>query len=117
MGDFSLIKDFESWVYEESRRMRELLARELRPGDVVISHHLPSHRVVHPKYVGDPMNVIFVCDVEDLIVERRPRLWLHGHTHETLDVTLGDTRVVCNPFGYVGRELNPAFSERARLEW
>ncbi len=30
------------------------------------------------------------------------RLWVHGHTHEALDRTVGETRVVCNPRGYPG---------------
>jgi len=117
MRDFLHIPELESWVYDESRRMRELLQEELREGDVVVSHHLPSERCVAPRYAEHPMNVIFVCDVEALIIERRPRLWLHGHTHESLNTRVGDTRVVCNPFGYVTRELNPQFSERAFVEW
>jgi predicted phosphodiesterase len=116
MGDFSAIERFESWVYDENRRMTELLARELREGDVVITHHLPSHRCVAPRYVGNALNVFFLCDVEDLIEDRRPSLWFHGHTHEQVDVRVGETRVLCNPFGYVGYELNHRFDERLRVE-
>ena len=31
-------------------------------------------------------------------------LWTHGHMHDPLDYMIGDTRVVCNPRGYVGEE-------------
>lgn len=27
-------------------------------------------------------------------------LWVHGHTHSSFDYMAGETRVVCNPFGY-----------------
>jgi hypothetical protein len=33
-------------------------------------------------------------------LEKRPRLWVHGHTHTTCDYELGSTRVACNPYGY-----------------
>jgi hypothetical protein len=31
-----------------------------------------------------------------------PRYWLRGHVHKSLDYTIGDTRVICNPRGYPG---------------
>ena len=62
-----------------------------------------------PRYAGHPLNPFFVCDLERLILERRPRLWLHGHTHNSVRTKLGETSLFCNPFGYVGIELNPEF--------
>ncbi len=85
-------------------------------GDIVITHYLPSFRSVHPKFAAEPTNCFFVCDVEDLIVERQPALWLHGHTHESADYQIGKTRVVCNPFGYVGYGLNSAFKDELTIE-
>jgi len=32
------------------------------------------------------------------------KLWIHGHTHESFDYMVGDTRIVCNPRGYIGYE-------------
>jgi hypothetical protein len=42
----------------------------------------------------------------DDFIESRPqiRLWLHGHTHHNFNYWIGETRVVCNPRGYVGHE-------------
>jgi predicted phosphodiesterase len=116
MTDFSVIRDFESWVYEENARAVELFERELREGDIVVTHHLPSERSVAPRFVGNPLNPFFVCDVEPLIRERQPRFWLHGHTHCSLRYDIGKTSVVCNPFGYAGIELNPDFSENLLVE-
>ncbi|HMJ29831.1 MAG TPA: metallophosphoesterase [Xanthobacteraceae bacterium] len=48
-----------------------------------------------------------------------PRYWLHGHVHKSLDYTIGDTRVICNPRGYPGpggtRE-NPNFDPHLTIE-
>jgi hypothetical protein len=51
------------------------------------------------------MNGGFYSDLDDFIAYRpQIRLWMHGHTHEDFDYTIGTTRVVCNPRGYVGHE-------------
>jgi Icc-related predicted phosphoesterase len=116
IADFSTIPGFESWVYEQNERMLRLLREELRAGDVVVTHHLPSARCVDPRFTGSPINVFFVCDVESLILERRPALWMHGHTHSSVCHAIGETSVRCNPFGYVGLRLNPSFSAQMTLE-
>ena len=73
---------------------------------VVVGHHCPSFKSVHPKYANDKiMNGAFASDLDDFIAYRpQIRLWTHGHTHEPFDYTIGETRVVCNPRGYVGHE-------------
>jgi Icc-related predicted phosphoesterase len=116
MADFSEIRGLENWLYEENARMISLLEDELAPGDIVVTHHLPSYRSVAPRFSGSPLNAFFVCDVEALIQERHPLLWMHGHTHSSVDVTLGDTRILCNPFGYVGWELNQEFRDAMIVE-
>jgi len=52
MNDFSAIKDFESWVYEENARAVAFFEQQLRPGDIVVTHHLPSQRCVAPPVRG-----------------------------------------------------------------
>jgi predicted phosphodiesterase len=116
MSDFSEIQGFESWVYEENARMLRLLESDLREGDLVVTHHLPTHQSVAARYSGNPMNAFFVCDVEALIRERKPLLWMHGHTHASVDRVVGATRVLCNPFGYAQWELNSGFVERLIVE-
>lgn len=116
MNDFVQIDDFRAWVYAENQRAVELLERELRASDVVITHHLPSHASVAPKHRTHPLTPFFVCDVERLIRDRQPALWMHGHTHESLDYTLGNTRILCNPFGYARRELNRLFIDQCTVD-
>ena len=116
MNDFHLIPDFESWVYAENARAVAFLDQELRESDVVVTHHLPAQACVAPAYVGSPLNAFFVCDLEALLLARRPALWIHGHTHKSVDVTLGATRIVCNPFGYARVAENRAFREDACVD-
>ena len=66
--------------------------------DVVISHHLPSYQSVPAKFIGDEFNCYYVNPCEDLFP--RCKVWAHGHTHDRCDYKFGDTRIVCNPYGY-----------------
>src|SRR4029453_67654 len=78
---------------------------------VVITHHAPSRRSIHPRFADSLLNACFVSDVERLIDGSRARLWIHGHTHDSFDYVLNGTRVVCNPRGYAknGVNENPCF--------
>jgi hypothetical protein len=73
---------------------------------VVVGHHTPSQKSMHPRYAYDNlMNGGYHNSYEEYIMDH-PQivLWTHGHTHERYDYFIGDTRVVCNPRGYIGHE-------------
>lgn len=116
LTDFWAIEGFEPWVYEQNRKAVDYLKKELRPGDIVVTHHLPSPPCVAPQHRGSPLNPYFVCNMSDLILERQPSLWLFGHTHSSVDIQIGKTRLLCNPFGYADYEANPLFSNRLIIE-
>ena len=100
LNDFNLIGDIHDWVYQKNTEFRENGHKLIRPETVVLSHHLPSPMSTHPIYAGSDINRFFVSDETNLILEKKPRLWVHGHTHVSCDYGLGTTRVVCNPYGY-----------------
>ncbi len=99
-SDSKAIVGFSKWVGDENRLSVNFLRQEMREGDIVVTHYAPSWRSVHPKYAGQESNLLYVCDMEELILERKPALWIHGHTHTAFDYHIGSTRVVCHPFGY-----------------
>lgn len=74
------------------------VASEVRK-TVVVTHHGPSRRSVHPRYAGDMLNAAFNSDL-GLESGWGPDLWIHGHVHDEFDYTAGRTRVVVNPRGY-----------------
>ena len=109
LNDFAYIPGFRGWVYEVNREHQAHLRATVRAGDIVVTHHLPSEGSVTPRFLGSPLNRFFVCPMDD-VMKRRPALWVHGHTHASLDyVHASGTRVVCNPFGYAGTEPNSHF--------
>lgn len=74
---------------------------------VVISHHAPTHKSIHEKYLNKTIeNFAYYSDLSNFILDHpQIKLWCHGHVHENFDYMIGDTRVVCNPRGYVGYEV------------
>jgi predicted phosphodiesterase len=78
---------------------------------VVVTHHAPSPRSIHPRFEGSLLNACFVSRAEDLLGADKAALWIHGHTHDSFDYVLSGTRVVCNPRGYArdGVPENAAF--------
>lgn len=111
MNDFHSIRNFENWVYEENFKDSTFLEREINENDIVVTHHLPSHQSVHSKFKGSALNSFFVYDMEDLILKKQPKLWIHGHTHESCYYNIKKTTVICNPFGYADYELNHGFKD------
>jgi len=67
---------------------------------VVITHHAPSPRSAASGKEHDPISAAYVSNLDELILERGPTLWIHGHIHECRDYLIGKTRVLNNAFGY-----------------
>ena len=73
---------------------------------VVCGHHSPSRLSTHPMYARDTiMNGGYSSDMHEFITDHpQIKLWTHGHTHHNFDYIVGETRVVCNPRGYINYE-------------
>lgn len=106
----ALFSRHRSWL--EAR-----LAEPFLGPTVIITHHAPSPRSIHPRFAGLPLNACFVSDAEYLLDGHRVALWIHGHTHDSFDYAVNGTRVVCNPRGYAkeGVNENPAFDPELTL--
>ena len=93
--------------------LRARLAMPHAGATVVVTHHAPSPRSIHPRFEGSLLNACFVSEAEDLLGAEKACLWIHGHTHDSFDYAVAGTRVVCNPRGYApdGVPENAAFDE------
>lgn len=77
---------------------------------VVVTHHCPSFMSVPERFKGHPLNGAFASSLENDILGTNPDLFIHGHTHDSFDYMVGETRIICNPRGYIPREANPNFN-------
>ena len=127
MNDFAEISGTISWnlrpdevvtLHAASRTYLETeLRKPFRGRTVVVTHHAPSHRSIHKRFLYDPVTPGFASACDDLLALGAD-LWVHGHTHDSFDyVANGGTRVVYNPRGYSPRKgpqsgvENPAFDK------
>ena len=85
---------------------------------VVITHHAPSPKSIHPRFARSLLSACFVSDAERLLGGSRVQLWVHGHTHDAFDYFVNGTRVLCNPRGYAkgGANENPWFDPNLTVE-
>lgn len=98
-SDFKAIRQLRAWVWEEARKAKQFLETECQPGDVVITHMLPARQSIDPVWKDSWTNLYFYHDCEQLIFEKAPRYWIHGHTHSTCRYDFHGCEVVCNPKG------------------
>lgn len=116
LNDFRWIEGFEPWVYETNEAFMAA-AQAIENTDVVVTHHLPSYQSVPEEYQQDNLNMFYVNNCEKLIMEKQPKLWVHGHTHFQNDYMIGDTRIVSNPLGYPGDKSTYWFRKDLVLEF
>ncbi|RWX18283.1 phosphatase [Rhizobium hidalgonense] len=124
MNDFKKIKFSKSpfakfkpiHAYRKHVETRDFIATELRkptkPQTVVVTHHAPSSQAIDLGFRHDPLSACYASDLEDLMSEVGPTLWVHGHVHHRCDYMVGDTRVVSNARGYPHEAtgFDPAFT-------
>ena len=94
---------------EEGRE--EFLKDDFDGKTIVMTHHLPHELCVHERFKGSMLNDYFRTDLNWMFEKYDIDYWVHGHTHDNVDVHVGKTRILCNPMGYHGVELNRDFNE------
>jgi Calcineurin-like phosphoesterase len=107
-------------LHRESKAFFESVMATPFDGDTVAITHMVPAPSVEPGQAEDHSWLYGWSDLLPLMHgPLAPRYWLHGHVHRSLDYTIGDTRVVCNPRGYPGpngtRE-NPDFNPHLVIE-
>ena len=125
MNDFRKIRNIayskvrtRDFLLEHAKARSFLEAGLQEPFDgktVVVTHHAPSGHSVARRYQdhavqsGSHLNAAYASNLDGLLMMHNG-LWIHGHTHDAWDYSIGGTRIVCNPRGYLnekGQSLKP----------
>lgn len=122
INDFGIISNGDRMlqaedVYARHRESVKFLEEEFKNEfdgtTVVITHHAPTFKSIHPKYLGKielmDMNHLFASHLHELVLKSKAKYWFHGHTHDTFDYMVGKTNIICNPHGYPSEHYKNGF--------
>lgn len=123
-GDNRFVPEEALTIYKKSKEFLETELRRLHKDNnkkksVVITHMAPCELSIPERFKQDErslmINGAYYSDLSEMILDYEPDIWIHGHTHDSFDYTVGKTRIICNPRGYVGHSLNPDFKEQLNV--
>jgi Icc-related predicted phosphoesterase len=92
-------------LHKQSRDWLTTALGEPGPPAIMVTHHAPSARSLAPRYAEDVVSAAYASQLDQLVEEEAPMLWIHGHTHHCVDYMLGQTRVVSNQRGYRDEDI------------
>jgi predicted phosphodiesterase len=92
--------DHLSWLQATLGQIRGAL-----PGAriLVLTHHLPTHRMISLKFIGNPLNSCFASSaLEQCAAAVKPQTWIFGHSHIRDWKVLDGVLCAINSHGYEG---------------
>jgi len=112
INDFNRIPNFTRTVYQELFLEHSCWLKETinsTTGKIcVITHHLPSFKLIHPKYSHYTLlNSFFASNLESLM--ETVQYWICGHSHSYNECMVGNCKLFLNPIGYPNE--NSGFKE------
>lgn len=99
--------DTARWHLETRKYISGICDRYPDKKIVVVTHHAPSAKSLDSRYVDNALNPCYASDMDGFIINNpNIALWCHGHIHQPKDYMIDNTRILCNPRGYVAWERN-----------
>ncbi len=90
--------------------LRKKLAEPFAGKTVVVTHFGPHRACVPERFEGSALSPYFVSDLAPLMEEGGIDVWMHGHTHWSIDLNAdGGCRLVSNQRGYPGEAGTTGF--------
>ena len=108
INDVHKIPNFNCLKYNELNKFCvDFIKDSIEKNDncVVITHHMPSESLIHPKYKTLELQLYskwFFCDMDSIIQTNKNKIkvWIYGHTHMPSVNLIHNIPIVCNPIGY-----------------
>lgn len=99
------------WCLEEHKKTLEALDKVCKEypdySIVVLTHHCPSKKSIHHRFLSMGTNSAYVSDLTDFILNHpNIKAWVCGHVHHPHKYNIGQCQVFSNPRGYVMFEEN-----------
>ena len=110
MNDYNYIPDMTPELCESQHKCDvDWLKNELpKIGDYdttcVITHHLPTNKLVAKKYKNHYLNTFFANNLDNLV--KQSDIWCCGHSHMSRYTKIGNCECYLNPLGYHNENSN-----------
>jgi hypothetical protein len=111
INDYNYIPEFTYDVsnmlhHQALVKLNEAIEKNIDRKIIVMSHHMPSYDLIHPKFKNSNFNSAFASNVE---IAKNPiiKVWLYGHTHIPCECD----KYYCNPIGYDGENENIQYNK------
>lgn len=108
---------YTEMFYEAVVHYYEWISQSKARINIVLSHHGPSELSTLPQFrfaedrETQLLNQCYYFDAKNILpMFDKVDLFCHGHVHNSVDYKIGNTRVLTNPYGYVGHALNYKFN-------
>lgn len=113
INDFRNIRGFDTdkcaQLHNAQRDAIKFMYENTPGTKVIVTHFVPDLSLCNEQYKGDILNKYFAADLGNWIADLEDvPYWFYGHTHIPSDITIGNTRCICNPYGY---NYNPKYKE------
>jgi hypothetical protein len=91
----ALHKKAKQWLIEQLD-----LCQQQGKKAVVITHHLPTYKIILPQYQDSTENELFASHSDSLVTHPATLLWICGHTHGALQQRVGMAICTYNARGH-----------------
>lgn len=117
MNDYRLIRldptysklrsiDTYNMHYNSIKWLENSLKYSTTNKNIVVTHHAPSIKSIPDEFKEDAVSSAYASNMESFILDYKPDYWIHGHIHQPISYTIGDTKIICNPHGYIDEKYN-----------
>lgn len=105
---YSKLRSIDTYkIHQHSLRWLEgSLKNSTTDKNIVITHHAPSIKSIPEEFKEDFLSSAYASNLESLILEYKPEYWIHGHIHQPIEYAIGNTKIICNPHGYINEKYN-----------
>jgi Icc-related predicted phosphoesterase len=114
---YSKLRSIDTYVIHQQslKWLQSSLESSTTEKNIVVTHHAPSSRSIPEEYKDDIVSSAYASNLEPVILQYQPQFWIHGHIHVPIKYEIGDTKVICNPHGYMNEPYN-GFDKKLMIE-
>jgi len=105
---YSKLRSIDTYVIHKHslKWIQSSLATTATKKNIVVTHHAPSAKSLPEEFKKDIVSSAYASNLESMILQYQPQFWIHGHIHTPTQFRIGNTKVICNPHGYISDPYN-----------